>query len=129
MGKKPTFPGIKEIRKTILEEQTIMKRSETKVEPVEFPKVDGAYEFEGVTEYSVSLWYKWSNIGRVSWENIFSLTYMEPEFRANNAKPGDRLFTIMQYADHRAFFGSHTTPGNHDGFAGIATECFVPALD
>jgi hypothetical protein len=62
-----------------------MKRAEAAVAPKEFET-----EFEGATEYSVSIWYKWSTIGRVAWENIYTLTFNEPKARGNHDKPGDR---------------------------------------
>lgn len=123
----PSFPKLKEIRKTILEEMEIMRRNEYAVAPVEFK--EDAYEFEGATEYMVSIWYKWSSIGRVAWENIYSMTYSEPPYRTNHGRPGDRIMSLFQYADHRTFFSSYTTPGNHDGFAHLWSECTVPTLD
>jgi hypothetical protein len=67
-----------------------MKRGETVPAPVEF-----GTEFDGAIEYSVSIWFKWTKIDRVAWENIFSLSYHEPQFRANHAKPGDRVLSMF----------------------------------
>lgn len=101
-----------------------MKRAEAEPKPVEFEK-----DFAYAIEYSVSIWYKWTAIGRVAWENIYTLSYNEPKVRGNHARPGDRVLSMFQYADHRTFFSSYTTPGNHDAFAHIYTECPVPAND
>ena len=57
--------------------------------PVEFKD-----EFAGADEYVVSIWFKWSNIERVSWEVIYSLTYNEPAIRANHLRPGDRVLSM-----------------------------------
>jgi hypothetical protein len=51
-------------------------------------------EFVGATEYAVSLWFRWTPITRVPWEVIYSLTYNEPEVRANHVKPGDRVLSL-----------------------------------
>lgn len=44
-------------------------------------------------------------------------------------KPGDRQLSLFQYADHRLFFSTYTTPDNHDAFAQIFTECPVTGAD
>lgn len=85
MPSKPSLPEIQIIKKTILDEALEMKREEAAVAPKEFEN-----EFEGATEYSVSLWFKWSTIGRVAWENVYTLTYNEPKVRGNHNYAGDR---------------------------------------
>ena len=66
-------------------------RSQTQVEPIEFK--DG--EFAGQIQYAVSLWFRWTPITRVPWEVIYTLTYNEPEHRANHVKPGDRVLSMF----------------------------------
>lgn len=41
------------------------------------------------------MWFKWTPIGRVAWEAIFTLTYNEPEVRTNAGRPGDRLLAFF----------------------------------
>lgn len=66
-----------------------MSRAETDVAPEEYPE-----EYSGVNEYSVGLWFRWLEIGRVPWEVIYSLTSNEPDVRTNIEKAGDRLLSL-----------------------------------
>ncbi|CAD8058815.1 unnamed protein product [Paramecium sonneborni] len=118
---KPEFlRNQKLFSKIVVDEVKVLKREEWVPSPVEF--ID---EFDGAYEYSVSLWFKWTKIYRVAWENVFSVSYNEQNIRANHAKPGDRVLSMFQYADHRIFFSTYTTPNNHDQFAHLYTECPV----
>lgn len=67
-----------------------MKREDWVPSPVEFNE-----EFDGAYEYSISIWFKWNKIYRVAWENVYSLSYNEPNIRANHAKPGDRVLSLF----------------------------------
>ena len=67
-----------------------MKREKDQVAPKEF-----ATDFEGADEYTVSIWFKWSTIGRVAWEAIYTLTYNEPGIRGNHVRPGDRVLSMF----------------------------------
>jgi hypothetical protein len=73
-----------------------LKREEAAVAPIEFPD-----QFAGQIEYSVSIWFKWSVLPRVTWENVYTLSYNEPNVRGNHVRPGDRVLSLFQYADHK----------------------------
>lgn len=86
----PGIPKLETIKKEVITEQTEMKRGEGEVKPFEFEK-----DFAYAIEYSVSIWYKWTAIGRVAWENIYTLSYNEPKVRGNHARPGDRVLSMF----------------------------------
>ncbi|CAD8140693.1 unnamed protein product [Paramecium octaurelia] len=120
----PKVPELNSIKKTVFEDIQTMKREEATMKPYEY-----ADEFAGQQEYAVSLWFRWSTIGRVAWENVYTLSYNDQASRANHVRPGDRVLSVFQYVDHRIFFSTYTTPENHDAFAQIFTEAPVPTLD
>lgn len=121
---KPEFPDLKKISEKVVGEIEDSSRADTAVEPIEFED-----EFAGQIEYSVSLWHKWTPIARATWEVIYTLTYNEPDFRANHVRAGDRVLSMFQYQDHRVFFSSYTTPNVHDAFAHVHAECPTPSAD
>jgi hypothetical protein len=67
-----------------------MKREDGAQKPYEFPT-----EFAGQEEYAVSLWFRWSTIARVAWENVYTLSYNDPASRANHVRPGDRVLSVF----------------------------------
>lgn len=104
------FQNYRQFEKQYLSED--MKREKDQVAPKEFPN-----EFEGAEEYALSIWSKWSTIGRAAWEAISTLTYYEPSVRANQLKPGDRVLSMFKYADHRTLFSSYSNLDNNNAFS------------
>lgn len=90
MPEIPKVPELKAIKEVIQEQAKDMKREEAAVAPVEFPD-----KFAGAIEYSVSIWFKWSVLPRVTWENVYTLSYNEPNVRGNHVRPGDRVLSLF----------------------------------
>lgn len=84
-------------------------------------------EYAGADEYAVSTWFRWVETKRVPWEGIFTLTYNEPEHYQNAKRAGDRVLSLLQYADGRLFFSTYTNIKD-DGFEYIYHESSVPEL-
>jgi hypothetical protein len=84
-------------------------------------------EFAGADEYAISLWFRWNELRRVPWESLFTLTYNEPEHFQNAKRAGDRVLSLLQFADGRLFFSTYTNTVN-DGFEYIYHESKVVEL-
>lgn len=39
------------------------------------------------------------------------------------------MLSLFQFQDHRMFFSTYTTPGTHDAFQGVYSECPTPGQD
>jgi len=73
------------------------------------------------------MWFRWNELRRVPWESLFTLTYNEPEYLQNAKRAGDRVLSLMQFADGRLFFSTYTNTEN-DGFQYIYHQTPVPEL-
>ena len=65
----------------VIETTEAFSRESTEVKPVEFEN-----DYDQAQEYSIGLWFRWLELKRMPWEQIYTLTYNKGELRQNAQK-------------------------------------------
>ena len=73
--KKPVMKKLDKIEEVIKKTEAFSRES-TELKPVEFEE-----EFAGASEYAIGLWFRWLEIKRMPWEQLYTLTYNKGELR------------------------------------------------